>query len=221
MVRIGGLTALAATAALLAVGGSTTAAAPPAPAAVFRLVPDTRMCPSPSCGGFWASRVNRGATVCRGGASRRSCYVARVDLAALAGPARARVQATLGTGRALVAGAFATAGSSRFTELAVTAAWLATEADAGTGTVVLIADTGIRCIRAPCFSLRGTTVNRSGSFVVSGLDLTRAGAGPAEIAAAHAALAHGGLLAVGSVQDAAKPAGGRTFVATQLWLPAF
>jgi len=212
--------ALIATAALVWLVGSLSAAAAPAPETVYRVRPDTRMCPSPRCGGFWASRVNRQLTPCRGGRQLSSCYVTAIDLSALPRGVQTRVRPAVSARRALVVGSFAAVGTSQLAKLVATGAWIAGGTGRETGTVAEIVDTGIVCVRAPCFSLRGSTVNQPGSFLVSGLDLSGTGATPAVIARAHAALRHGGILAAGSVQDAAKPAGGRTFVATQVWLPA-
>ena len=49
----------------------------------------------------------------------------------------------------------------------------------GGGTVYRVVDTGIRCIRAPCFSLRATVVNGTRLLMLSGLDLDRAEVPPA------------------------------------------
>lgn len=45
--------------------------------------PDTRRCPSPLCGGYWVSRVNRSTTYCADGTRADSCYVATLDLGSL------------------------------------------------------------------------------------------------------------------------------------------
>src|SRR5581483_8338153 len=89
---------------------------------VFRLRPDPRLCPSPFCGGVFASLVNRPLTTCFDGTSRPECYAAgaRLDVAA---------------------------------------AWLAAGPRSTGGTVYRVVDTGVRCARAPCFSLRATLVN--------------------------------------------------------------
>ena len=200
---------------------STTARAP----AVYRLRGDPRLCPSPMCGGFWASRVNRTKAICLDGVARAACYAASVDLSALTSPARNHARPALSTGRALVTGAFARY-SNEFPQLAqlvATRVWLAAGGAGDTGTVYLVVDTGLRCIRAPCFSLRATAVNSTSSLTLSNLDLAGTGASAAAIARANATLAHGGVLASGAIRAAAKPSVsgiGRTLAATQVWLPA-
>ncbi len=51
-----------------------------------------------------------------------------------------------------------------------------------------VVDTGVRCIRAPCFSYRATQVNGSTRTVMSDVDLRASGATSSEIARAAAAL---------------------------------
>ena len=84
-------------------------------------------------------------------------------------------------------------------------------------------DTGLRCIRAPCFSLRATVVNGTRALTLSGLDLAGTGASAVAIRRAEDALVHGGLLVGGTIRSTAEPGTGetgRTLVATQVWLPA-
>jgi len=116
--------------------------------------------------------------------------------------------------------------SNEFPQLArlvTSRVWLATGRSRATGTVYRVIDTGLRCIRAPCFSLRATVVNGTRSLMLSNLDLTGVGVAPATIARAHAALTRGGVLVSGTIRTLARTgiaAPGRTFAATQLWLPA-
>ena len=193
---------------------------------VYRLRSDARLCPSPLCGGFWATRVNQITTTCLGGIARPACYVASIDLSALAPAVQARVRPALASGRALVTGVFARYSIDEFPQLATLVAarvWLAAGPNRDAGTVYRIVDTGLRCIRAPCFSLRATVVNGTRALTLSSLDLAGTGASATAIGRAHAALAHGGVLAAGTIRAAAKtgtPEAGRALAATQVWLPA-
>jgi uncharacterized protein DUF6748 len=195
-------------------------------ASVYRLRSDPRLCPSPMCGGFWASRVNRTSTACRDGAAHAACYIASVDLSGLRADVRVRARSALGSGRALVTGAFAAYSSNEFPQLAklvTDRVWLAAGTNHEIGTVYRVVDTGLRCIRAPCFSLRATVVNGTHSLTLSSLDLTRTGASAAAISRAHAALNGSGVLAAGVVRATSKPGSpgaGRTLVAAQVWLSA-
>ena len=200
---------------------STTARAP----AVYRLRGDPRLCPSPMCGGFWASRVNWRLTTCLGGTEHPSCYAASIDLSALAAATQARARPALSSGRALAEGMFARNSNElpQLARLVASRVWLAAGPHRETGTVYRVVDTGLRCIRAPCFSLRATVVNGTRSLTLSNLDLAGAGVPPGTIGRARAALAHSGVLVSGTIRvlanaDIADPE--RTFAATQLWLPA-
>ncbi len=187
---------------------------------VFRLRPDPRLCPSPFCGGVFASLVNRPLTTCFDGTSRPACYAAGVVLDRLAQPARGRVRAELATGRALVAGRFAAYGPEfpTLARLDVAAAWLAAGPRSTGGTVYRVVDTGVRCARAPCFSLRATLVNGARTAALSKLDLAASLAPPAALARARAALSRTGVLVAGPIRR--ERDGGRALVASQLWLPA-
>ena len=194
-------------------------------ATVYSVRVDPRMCPSPMCGGFWAGRVNWKLTPCLTGVARAACYAATVDLSALTAPARLRAQPALPSGRALVEGAFAHYGSTfpQLAKLVAARVWLSVGAQQEAGTIYRVIDTGLRCIRAPCFSLRATVVNGTRSVTLSALDLAGSGATPATISRAHALLARGGVLVSGTVRTLAGTRiadPGRAFAATRLWLPA-
>jgi hypothetical protein len=186
----------------------------PAVGSSFYLVrPDPRLCPSPRCGGYWVSLVNREHTRCSDGELQRRCYVARaVDehrhpRSGL--PAGAVARATLELWRfeglgvlgvLVVARAFAPVGTA-----------------IETGTFYRLRDTGVRCIRSPCFSLRATPLNRSSRKAVSDLDLAAAGIDPADLARAEAALGTpGGLLVRGRLTATAE--GGRALRASRVYL---
>jgi hypothetical protein len=80
-------------------------------------------------------------------------------------------------------------------------------------------DTGIVCIRAPCFSFRAQAVNGGSQVRTSGIDLQASGASPAEIERGQAALrTKDGLYARG--RFASTPDGGRVFRALRLYLRA-
>ena len=195
---------------------------PSTAATVYRLRADPRLCPSPLCGGFWASRVNRASTPCLDGVAHAACYAASVDLSALTPAVRARVGSLLSSGRVLVEGGFARYSRDEFPQLAKLVAdhvWLAAGPHREIVTVYRVIDTGLRCIRAPCFSLRATVVNGTRSLTLSGLDLAGTEAPAAAIRRAQDALVHGGLLAGGTIRTGTGETG-RTLVATQVWLPA-
>jgi hypothetical protein len=214
--------AVSVTVALAAVGASIGAPDVEPQTTVYRLRADPRLCPSPVCGGFWASRVNTRLTTCLAGNELPACYVAAVDLSALTRASRARARAAVPTGQALVDGVFRRYPNGAFPQLATLVAarvWLAAGSGAGTGPVYRVVDTGVRCVRAPCFSLRATVVNTTRSLTLSDLDLAGTDAPPAAIARARSALAHAGVFVAGTVRSRGNSSG-RSLAATQVWLPA-
>ena len=182
-----------------------TAAPAPAASSIFRVRPDLRMCPSPLCGGFWVSRANRATTTCVDGTVQAWCYVAGID------HWRPRGGSFLVRGRIVRS---STAGSPG--RLIPTGEWTPVAAAPWSGALYLVTDTGIRCVRAPCFSLRASAVNTTLNSSVSGVDLTAVAAAPTLVRRAEAALIHGGLLVAGTIRRDAD--GGRTVRAVQFFL---
>ena len=185
-----------------------------APGTVYTIQGDPRMCPSPLCGGYWVALANGVRTRCADGRQAPRCYVAKaVD--------QSRRPVTVPTG-GLVRGTLEPLDAGDFGELGVVVVLLAYE-PAGTAPVTggyyRVVDTGIRCIRAPCFSYRAKQVNGSARTTMSGLDLAASGATLAELTRANAALrTKNGLLARG--RFAKTPDGGRLFRASRMFLRA-
>jgi len=207
------LTILAA--ALIVLVTVPPAAHPASSARVYRLRPDPRMCPAPLCGGYFASEVNRAQTTCAGGISSPVCHVLTVDTAAVLSTAQwAQLQRQLSTDQVLVAGTLTTTepsnGLPAEDSLIASAVWRSTSARPSAKAVWLVADTGVRCVTNPCFSLRATLVNGTPTARLSSLRGSRA------------AIPGRGLLAAGTIVRVphAGPAGaGRELVASRVWVP--
>jgi hypothetical protein len=197
----------------LAVAASASARSS-APGAVYTIQGDPRMCPSPLCGGYWVALANGVRTRCADGHQAPRCYVAKaVD--------QSRRPVTVPTG-GLVRATLELLDAGDFGKLGVVVVLLAYE-PAGTppvtGGYYRVVDTGIRCIRAPCFSYRAEQVNGSARTTMSELDLAASGATPAELTRANAALrTKNGLLARG--RFAKTPDGGTLFRASRMFLRA-
>ncbi len=204
---------------LIAVAGiapsNTFARTPPSGTAMFVAQPDMRLCPSPLCGGYWVALANGARTQCADGTRQARCYVTRaVDrnrkaLASL--PAGGLLRGAIEQGQ--------TFAERRLGQLVVRAVY----ARAGTATMgggyYRVVDTGIVCIRAPCFSFRAQQVNGSSRITTSTVDLGASGATDAEIERARSALrTKDGLYARG--RFASTPDGGRVFRALRLYLRA-
>jgi hypothetical protein len=206
---------LAAVVGILAFTAAATSAPTVAPGAIYRMRPDLRLCPSPLCGGFWLSRVNRPTTACADGTARAWCYVARIDRAAVV---RTQARSAGRNGSFLVSGRIAhgTAESRSLGRLIATGEWAAATSAAWRSAVYLVTDNGVRCVRAPCFSLRIATVNTARLTTASNLDLSGVVAPAALVQKAETAVRVGGLLVSGAFRREAD--GGRTVVATQFFL---
>jgi hypothetical protein len=184
--RVGFAAILAAVAAGALSGWA--ASSPSGVPAIYTVRSDPRLCPSPMCGGYWVALANGARTTCADGSRRSQCYVAEARGASLfdGGLARGVVQLAdyggLGKlGVIVVSAVFAPAGSA-----------------AVSGGYYRVRDTGIRCVRAPCFSFRATQVNGSTRTRMSDVDLVAAMASPGEVERAQEALhTTNGLLARG------------------------
>jgi Domain of unknown function (DUF6748) len=205
-----GLAAIVVVIAGISVAGSS-ARQPPTGTAIYVARHDPRLCPSPLCGGYWVAIANGARTRCADDLRHVRCYAARaVD-------AKGRAIADIAEG-SLVRGAI-DAGDDDLDELVVAAVYVPAGATSVSGGYYRVTDTGIRCIRAPCFSYRAMQVNGSTRTTVSSLDLGASGATAAEAGRAQAALrTKNGLYARGRFARA--PDGGRVFRALRLYLRA-
>ena len=179
---------------------------------------DPRMCPSPMCGGIWLKAVNGPA----GGCARPpglECYVAGFALGANE-ETEARLEALVTNGGGLVLGRLAPAEIQGFPELRalrVVGVWRPVSKRQPSGVFRRLRDNRIRCITEPCFSVTATTLNTGRRATVSGVDLRATGASAADVRRAQSRIATHSLLAAGRIVRS--KAGGRTFVASQLYLP--
>ncbi len=183
-------------------GGSTAK-----PAQEYVVRPDPRLCPSPFCGGYWIALANRVRTRCHDGRYRPRCYVSS------AWPA----SRTIHDG-ALVQGGIAVRevpGSGSFGTLIATDVRNPVGAIAS-GSFYRLRDIGLRCVRAPCFSIRAFRLNSRGTATVSELDLKSAEVAPDQGRSATAALADDGLFAAGRIVSTED--GGRVFRASRIYL---
>jgi hypothetical protein len=205
---------------LLAVAGFGAATAPARTpeigTAMFVVRQDPRLCPSPLCGGYWVALANGARTRCGGGVRRAQCYIAEaVDQrdGRLAGeiPDGALVRGVLEPGPPV--------SGTELDHLRIRALY----APAGSGDVAggyyRVRDTGIRCVRAPCFSYRVTSVNGSVPVTTSAVDLAPSHASSGELDRALAAVGtKEGLYARGVFARSSD--GGRVFTALRLYLRA-
>ena len=199
----------------IAVSGAA-ARTPPTGTAMFLVEQDPRLCPSPLCGGYWASLANGVRTRCGNGQRQTRCYAARaVDRYGRPYvneiPEGSLVRGAIELGQRF--------GDRRLDQLRVYAVYEPAGTAAVSGGYYRVVDTGIRCIRAPCFSYRAGQVNGSSHVAVSQIDLQASGAPAGSIERAQAALrTKDGVYARG--RFATTPDGGRVFRALRLYLRA-
>ena len=175
--------------------------------------PDPRACPSPLCGGYWVALANHSRTSCADGLRRPRCYVAlAVDAGGQTWPK------PLAAG-ALVAGRLATRSFGQLGDLGVLVAgeeWSPADTRPAHGRFFSVRDSGVRCVRRPCFSYRADELNSRRAVRLSGVGLGPAGTDPGVRTYSKLALrTRKGLLAAGTFGSAG---GGRVFLASQLYL---
>lgn len=188
--------------------------------------PDLRKCASPLCGGIFVQSVNRRTTRCADGRLRPECYVAEVDLAALALPPdeEATVREHIQNGTVLLKGRLAGKPFAPFGDLGEFEAaevWQAATDARPTGAFLRALDTGVVCIAAPCLSFQEFKLNSFAQRAIAGVDLSPVGAGDQELAAAHEALlTEDGILVAGTHTVVSGPAGtAPALTASQFYLP--
>ena len=204
----------------VAAGRSQAPASPLPPSAtvsgIFVVRPDPRECPSPRCGGYWISLANHARTRCDDGLLRPRCYIAAAETekgAETQLPAYGLAKGVLESRQF--------GGLGELGILTVSATWDHAGEDLATGDFFRLRDTGVRCVRAPCFSFLATRLNeRKQAIRVSSVDLTSTLDIPAETRRrGQVALgARDGLLAAGQIVRSSD--GGRTFRATEIYLKA-
>lgn len=189
--------------------------AQPTAAGVFVVRPDPRACPSPLCGGNWVSLANRARTGCSDRFLRPRCYAA-VAVAAGTGQETTVPAQGLANG-ALESRQFGALG--KLGVLTVSGSWAPVSSAPPVGAFLRLHDTGIRCVRAPCFSIRVSRLNSAlRPTLLSALDLGPARSGSARRRAEVALRSEQGLLVAGRVVRT--PEGGRFLHAGQVYLRA-
>ena len=214
MISRASIVALVAVMAAIGVA-SSSARQPPTGTAMYVVRHDPRLCPSPRCGGYWLTIANGVRTRCADGARRVRCYVGR----AVDGQGRP-LRADVAEG-ALVRGAIDDWRSpvADLDELVASAAYAPAGTAPVSGGFYRVKDSGIRCVRAPCFSYTVTQVNGMTRGPASTVDLDASKATAAQVARARAALqTKNGLYARGGFSSGLD--GGRVFHAFRLYLRA-
>jgi hypothetical protein len=205
---------VAAVAALVVLSGtraSPGAAQQPDRDAFYVVRQDPRLCPSPRCGGYWVALANRDVTPCTGGELRSRCYVS--SAVGRDGNAIPRIPEG-----ALVRGSVDERSIDGVTlrVLVVSALRAPSGKTATTAPRYRVRDTGIRCVKAPCFFMRAWRLSTMKVVTVSELDLGAAHLTPTQRIASESALQKGGLFVAGRIVRASD--GGRSLRASTVYL---
>ena len=216
--RLGLLAGVTALLVLPASAVPATGGPPPVLArSIYVVRVDPRLCPSPFCGGYWVSRANHSRTRCHDGLLRPRCYVAIAFSEATREPLKTGIPE-----HGLVRAALGSRPFEGFGELGsitVTELWEPVGRAPPAGDFFRVRDLGVRCVRAPCFSMRAWRLNRPFRATVTRLDLRPAKPTPGQQAQAETALgAPGGLVVSGRI--VAEADGGRLLRASQAYLRA-
>jgi hypothetical protein len=124
--------------------------------------------------GFALARLNRSTTVCANGSSHSICHVPQLDWSGANLSLGLQVKflgaATPSQGvRAIVRGRMA---SNRFV---VTEAWVAETGSVSEGVFAKVTDSGVRCIAAPCPTMKERSLNNSYTANIAEIDWSYAG----------------------------------------------
>jgi hypothetical protein len=190
----------------------------------FKIRRDMRKCASPMCGGYFVKQVNKTKTQCADKVTRNECYVPSVDWGNIHEPAVA-------LDALLIYGWLSPENFKDFgwrDQFTVSAAYEAA-GDASHRVGKFFAgfkDAGIRCIMAPCPSIKEYVLNSSKAATFVGVNLDRVKTAKIKRSMADDILSQGGLLlAEGNhrTETYTLVAGGEVseivFVARQFYLP--
>jgi hypothetical protein len=195
--------------------------------------PDLRRCASPVCGGVFYRLANAETTRCLDGKKADKCYAAAADWTRLGlgevGMSKvydalnkdAFGSATTLLVRALVGSKDWGNGLGTFANLRVTEAYIAQGPNEAAGPIAKIEDSGVRCITAPCPSLREKKLNSSTSVDIAELGWDKSGATDEQIGAALDQMHTTGLIVSGYRTTVHGPGGdAKARSVTQFWLRA-
>jgi len=188
----------------------------------FTVAADPRLCPSPLCGGYLVSRVNRSFTVCANGTRAATCYVANLDLSPAGLSPEQETMVRRAAGHLLMRGTIGQNEVPPFGNLGVLRgqeAWIGHARIRPSGTFYRARSTSIVCFAFPCPTVRIAPLNRwSPSRTIAGIDFDAVTADPRD---GYAQLnAPQGLMASGTLVPVSGPAGSSVELeSTEYYLP--
>lgn len=186
---------------------------------------DIRKCASPMCGGTFYRLANAGKTKCIDGTKQELCYAASTDWERTGLDDSGFEKINAGKGSTLVRATIGKrdwgSGLGVFGELRPTEVWPGQLDAVHDGVLVKVEDTGVRCLSAPCPSLREKKLNASSKAELAELGFEGSGAGDEQIAQALDQMHATGLIISGDRYKVTGPAGSaKARTVTQFWLRA-
>ena len=195
--------------------------------------PDLKRCAAPFCGGVYYQLANAETTKCFDGKKAEWCYAAGQNTSRLGlgevGTTKyitALNNGAFGEGtqvlvRATIASKDWGASLGRFAELRPTEAWIGQTSNEAAGPLAKIEDSGVRCITAPCPSLRERKLNSSVKVDIADLSWDKSGATDEQIGEALDKMHTDGLIVAGFRTTVRGPGGeAKARSVTQFYLRA-
>lgn len=130
--------------------------------AYYTIAPDMRRCASPLCGGYWLSAVNRLLTLCADGGYQSRCYVAELDLSAVAIGSDQAGEIAGASSEFLLRGSLASRTYENFGSLGVlnvSEAWRGHADKDPEGLFFQVRNNGRVCVTSPCPSFDARLLN--------------------------------------------------------------
>jgi hypothetical protein len=153
---------------------------PPRPGDYFLAERDTRLCPSPLCGGYFVSSPNRPNLECPDGTVGARCHVGTIDLGWLELGAfdEVRFRSDIDAGRTVIRGQLTHDTLDPIGApgaLIATEGWRAADDNPIRGGFLKLRDTGLVCVTEPCLHYAYTPLNVPGWRQASHLSWPGAG----------------------------------------------
>jgi hypothetical protein len=193
---------------LFAINASAQESIKPAPenALTYSVKPDYRKCAFPLCGGWYITPVNQYSLALEDSDEAyqhslllpNSIYVAYLNYKAMGlTPTQiAKLEDSLRAGQGLLRGTIKT-NATKFSTLAVQAAWTSPNTNPPVGTYLKVSSSGIMCITTPCPYYKADLINSLFSSNFDELVFDKAGLDKDQEARAWQAVAEGGLVLTG------------------------
>ncbi len=189
---------------------------------------DPRKCPSPSCGGYFVTKVNDQKSQCANGQFKQECYVSSINYQKIRLNNIQFQQSILLQGEikiappvALTDGTNNTLSSEQLGVFIAKAAYRPISTKNPVGVFIGLQDNGQRCATEPCFSTDQYILNHDEIRMISNFNLEKSGATRKQLKQAYSRIANGGVVITSGINKEyeAMTGTGINFIANQLYIP--